>query len=120
MKAEEDRAIERRLGMMPTLEEPSAGRGRPPKMFKRGPLIREHGAAVPLERPFYSKTRQCQLRGKGHGRSPPGSGCVRGALLAPHRLHGRALKRRLEINATPAWLLVRSRPVLSQSPKISR
>ena len=51
MKAEEDRAIERRLGMMPTLEEPSSGRGRPPKMFKRGPLIREHGAA-PLERPF--------------------------------------------------------------------
>jgi 8-oxo-dGTP diphosphatase len=52
MKAEEDRAIERRLGMMPTLEEAPAGRGRPPKMFKRGPLIREHGAAVPLERPF--------------------------------------------------------------------
>ena len=52
MKAEEDRAIERHLGMMPTLEEPSTGRGRPPKWFKRGPLIREHGAAVPLERPF--------------------------------------------------------------------
>lgn len=58
MKAEEERAIERRLGMMPTLEPPS-GRGRPPKVFKRGPLIRERGAAVPLERPF---TRPQALR----------------------------------------------------------
>jgi 8-oxo-dGTP diphosphatase len=52
MKAEEDRAIERRLGMMATLDEPASGRGRPPRWFKRGPLIREHGAAAALERPF--------------------------------------------------------------------
>ena len=52
MKAEEDRATERRLGMMATLDEPASGRGRPPRWFKRGPLIREHGAAAPLERPF--------------------------------------------------------------------
>ncbi len=52
MKAEEDRAIERRLGMMATLDEPATGRGRPPRWFKRGQLIREHGAAAPLERPF--------------------------------------------------------------------
>lgn len=51
MKAEEDRAIERRLGMMPTIDE-SGGRGRPPRQFKRGSLIRERGAAAPLERPF--------------------------------------------------------------------
>ena len=31
-----------------------------------------------------------------------------------------AFGRRLEIDGTPAWLLVRSRPVLSQSPKLSR
>ena len=47
-----DREIERRLGMMATLDDVPAGRGRPPKWFRRGPLIREGGAAAPLERPF--------------------------------------------------------------------
>ena len=52
-KAAWDRETERRLGMMATLPEPSpAGRGRPPKRFKRGPLVRELGPAVPLDRPF--------------------------------------------------------------------
>jgi len=51
-KAEEDRQLERRLGMMATLREVETGRGRPPTWFRRGPLIREGGAAAPLERPF--------------------------------------------------------------------
>ncbi|HSL96673.1 MAG TPA: hypothetical protein VLA35_12275, partial [Thermoleophilia bacterium] len=51
-KAAEDRTIERRLGMMATLGEAETGRGRPPRWFRRGPLIREGGAAAPLERPF--------------------------------------------------------------------
>lgn len=52
-KAAWDRETERRLGIMATLPEASAaGRGRPPRRFKRGPLVREHGPAVPLERPF--------------------------------------------------------------------
>ncbi len=52
MKAAWDRETERRLGMMATLPEAPSGRGRPPKRFKRGPLIRERGAAAPLDRPF--------------------------------------------------------------------
>ena len=52
MKAAWDRETERRLGMMATLPEAPGGRGRPPKWFKRGPLVRERGVAVPLERPF--------------------------------------------------------------------
>ncbi|MEE4274681.1 MAG: NUDIX domain-containing protein [Thermoleophilia bacterium] len=51
-RASEDRTIERRLGMMATLGEAETGRGRPPRWFKRGPLIREGGPAAPLERPF--------------------------------------------------------------------
>ena len=52
MKAAWDRETERRLGMMATLPEALSGRGRPPKRFKRGPLIRERGAAAPLDRRF--------------------------------------------------------------------
>jgi 8-oxo-dGTP diphosphatase len=49
----QDRETERRLGMMATLDDvPAAGRGRPPRWFRRGPLIREAGAAAPLERPL--------------------------------------------------------------------
>ena len=71
MKAEEDRAIERRLGMMPTVDEPG-GRGRPPKQFKRGPLIRERGAAAPLERPFTRpQTGQDDRGDAAEGQAPP-------------------------------------------------
>lgn len=52
-KAAWDRETERRLGIMATLPEaPAAGRGRPPRRFKRGPFLRERDAAAPLERPF--------------------------------------------------------------------
>jgi 8-oxo-dGTP diphosphatase len=52
VKTVQEREIERRLGMMATPGEAAAGRGRPPKWFKRGPLVRDGGAAAPLERPF--------------------------------------------------------------------
>jgi 8-oxo-dGTP diphosphatase len=53
MKAAWDRETERRLGMMATLPEaPAAGRGRPPRWFRSGSLVREGGVAAPLERPF--------------------------------------------------------------------
>ena len=53
MKAAWDRETERRLGMMATpAVAPAGGRGRPPRWFKRGPLVREQGPAAPLDRPF--------------------------------------------------------------------
>jgi 8-oxo-dGTP diphosphatase len=52
-KAAWDRETERRLGIMATLPEaPAAGRGRPPRRFKRGPLVSKRGPAVSLDRPF--------------------------------------------------------------------
>lgn len=51
-KKAQEREVERRLGMMATLGDLPSPRGRPPKCFKRGPLIREHGAAAALTRPF--------------------------------------------------------------------
>jgi 8-oxo-dGTP diphosphatase len=52
MKAAWNREAERRLGIMATPDSMPGGRGRPARWFKRGPLIREGGAAVLLERPF--------------------------------------------------------------------